>query len=392
MASTFTLNSKSYDGRYLKVTCTQTTNTTTKKSTIAWKIEAVGGSNNYYTTGPTTLVIGGVQVYKKSRTSAHEFPCAKGSVSGSVEIEHTGAAGEKEIEVSISTAIYTSTVSTQKGTWTLDPIPNFVRIAYHPNGGTVGNTEKYGLNADGYISSLSENTVWFFSLAYGESNDVHNASTFGLKRTGYTFAGWKIMRDGPVIDQTTQYPSTIFTDTNDPAKNTSNATDVRCRLQAQWEPTESGIDIDVTVKLIDTSNCGLGLWLQNYCKAQLTASATGKYGEIVGYKWSTGETTQTIITTGLTTPGVHTWTVTATDDRGQTTTAEVAVEVLPFDGELFVPMVDNGSGWDVFIAAIEDGASWEKLLPVIDFSEKQTTTTAVLGKAILGQMILGKVD
>lgn len=123
MATTYTLKSNSYDGRLMTLTCTQTPNLANNTSTISWTLTVSGGASNYYSTGPTTVTIGGTQVYYKDRVSysAQTFPAAKGSTSGSLTVNHSSD-GSKSLAVSLSTAIYTSTVSTASGTWTLDKI------------------------------------------------------------------------------------------------------------------------------------------------------------------------------------------------------------------------------------------------------------------------------
>lgn len=128
----FTLQSKSYDGRYLKLTCTQSQDVAANRSTVDWVLESVGGNSNYYYTGPTTVTIDGTQVYYRGRTGAHEFPCAKGSISGSLTLSH-GADGQKTAQVSLKTAIYTKTPTEKTGTWTLDAIPRQADLTAAPN-------------------------------------------------------------------------------------------------------------------------------------------------------------------------------------------------------------------------------------------------------------------
>lgn len=134
MAKTFTLTSASYDGRYMSVTCTQTPDIEANTSKIEWTLTVAGGSSSYYSTGPTTLLIGGQQAYYKGRVSYSKetFPAAKGSVSGSVSIAH-GTDGSKSVDVSLTTAIYSQTTKTVDGTWTLDAIPRFATITAAPN-------------------------------------------------------------------------------------------------------------------------------------------------------------------------------------------------------------------------------------------------------------------
>ena len=124
MASSFTLNSFSYDGRGMYLTCTQIQDVVNNKSTVNWTLTVYGGSVNYYSTGPTTVMIGGVQVYYAPRTSytTKKFPAAKGSVSGTLEVEHN-TDGSKSLVCSITTAIYDTYSETHDRTWVLDNIP-----------------------------------------------------------------------------------------------------------------------------------------------------------------------------------------------------------------------------------------------------------------------------
>lgn len=130
MAKTFTLKSNSYDGRYMELVCTQTpSDSKSNLSTIAWTLTTTGGSVQYYSTGPTKVVINGQTVYSQSRVAwdSYKFPAKKGSVSGTLTVEHDNN-GEKSISVSFSTAIKEATVGTYTGTWTLDSIPRYATV------------------------------------------------------------------------------------------------------------------------------------------------------------------------------------------------------------------------------------------------------------------------
>lgn len=120
----FTLQSHSYDGRYLFVSCTQEQNVAENKSVIHWTLTVTGGNSPCYTTGPTTLLIGGQRVYYApiAYYNVPQFPAAKGSVSGSLEIEHLPD-GSKSVECTLETAIYTGVLKTARATWELDAIP-----------------------------------------------------------------------------------------------------------------------------------------------------------------------------------------------------------------------------------------------------------------------------
>ena len=118
-----TFTSNSYKGRYLQLTITESVNVVENTSTLTWVLQSLGGSANYYTTGPTTVTIDGTQVYYKARTAwnTNEFPAAKGSTSGTITVAHDSY-GSKSISVGFSTAIYTSAVTEHGGYMTLSNI------------------------------------------------------------------------------------------------------------------------------------------------------------------------------------------------------------------------------------------------------------------------------
>lgn len=103
--ATFTSNNQS--GRYLQLTITETVNTPGNTSTLNWTLTSAGGASAYYTIGKTTIVISGQTVYEKAQTDWEDrvFPAAKGSVSGSLVVQHD-VNGKKTIEVSFKTRVY----------------------------------------------------------------------------------------------------------------------------------------------------------------------------------------------------------------------------------------------------------------------------------------------
>ena len=129
MANTFTLTSKAYKGRYLEVTCQQTPSVEGNTSEISWVLAVKGGDDPYYSTGPTTLTIGGQQVYygKRKSYTTHAFPTGKGSVSGKLTVSHDEL-GACAVEVTLSTAIYTETISTVSEAWQLEDIQRASKI------------------------------------------------------------------------------------------------------------------------------------------------------------------------------------------------------------------------------------------------------------------------
>lgn len=124
MASSGSIKSDSYEGRYLQLSWTQTKDVANNKSTIKWTLSSIGGTEVYYSTGATTVKINGTQVYYKDRMdwSTYAFPAAKGSVSGTTTINHASD-GTGSIKVELSTAIWYYAISSYSKTWTLDTIP-----------------------------------------------------------------------------------------------------------------------------------------------------------------------------------------------------------------------------------------------------------------------------
>ena len=182
--ATYTLYSKnSYDGRKLRLYCTSTTNIANNTSTIKWTLYSEGGNSSFYSTGPTTVTINGTEVYYKGRVaySTQQFPASKGSVSGSLTVTHNSD-GKKSITVSLATAIYTASVTTNSGTWTLDNIPRQATITSAPNFTDIQNpTIQYSNPAGNNVTSLQA------CISLTGSNDDIEYRDISKTGTSYTF-------------------------------------------------------------------------------------------------------------------------------------------------------------------------------------------------------------
>lgn len=107
---------------------------------------------------------------------------------------------------------------------------NVLTIKYNVNGGKI-TSDTYYVN-NGLVYIISDSSVLEAKWNYNEAheNGLYNASTFGLKREGYKFIGWKVGSSG----------TTIF-DQNDssvvPTDLTSNIKTGDCTitLYAEWE-------------------------------------------------------------------------------------------------------------------------------------------------------------
>ena len=176
MANTFQLNSQSYQTRYMYLTCSQEADIATNTSTISWTLTVTGGTSSWYSTGPTSVKINGVEVYSEGVVSWREerFPAARGSISGTTTVEHNEY-GEATIPVSIATAIYTGIVETKTGTWTLDSIPRKATLVSAPNFNDEENPTITYSNPAGEAVSVLQACI---------ADDVKDVSRTG---TSYTF-------------------------------------------------------------------------------------------------------------------------------------------------------------------------------------------------------------
>lgn len=159
-----TFTSDSYDGRYLQLTITESVNVAANTSTLTWTLTSAGGSASYYTIDATTVTINGTTVYSKARTSWDDrvFPAAKGSVSGTITVEHNSD-GTKSVAVGFSTRVYIYGPLEYGGTMTLS---NIDRTA------PTVSCSVSGITASGFrITANSSATadIWQYSLNGGSS-------------------------------------------------------------------------------------------------------------------------------------------------------------------------------------------------------------------------------
>lgn len=167
MATTFTLTSNAYSGRTMKLVGTITQqNIKDNYSIIEWELISQGGTSSYYTTGPTTVSAGGTTIFNIPRTSGNNFPSAKGSQKTTQKIYHNED-GTKSINVSLKTAIYTQTLSTKTGTFSLNRIIRYAELKSAPN--LTDNDEDYSITYNIPVPDLS-NTLYTIGI-YAHPDD-----------------------------------------------------------------------------------------------------------------------------------------------------------------------------------------------------------------------------
>ena len=179
MASTLTLNSQTYDGRYLQVSLTQTKDAANRRSIITGTVTSLAGESAWYATGPTTVNVAGTQRYSRARESDGIGQSNRNFVGTISEfyISHD-TAGNASVSVEIITAIYVSATQSRTGTWTLDSIGAATTAAGAPAACSVNQTVAEGnvtLSWSG-ASGGTNNAISSYEIQYSDSS---NNSTWG---------------------------------------------------------------------------------------------------------------------------------------------------------------------------------------------------------------------
>lgn len=176
-----TYTSNNYDGRYLQLSITETTNAISNKSTLKWVLTSAGGAVQYYTIGATTVTINGTTVYSKGQTdwSAKVFPAAKGSVSGTIDVPHNSD-GSKSITVVFKTRVYIYEPINYGGTLTLTKIDRAAPTVTLATSNITASSVKIKATA-----STTANR-WWYSTNGGSSWAEFNSTEGTAKETTIT--------------------------------------------------------------------------------------------------------------------------------------------------------------------------------------------------------------
>ena len=152
---------------------------------------------------------------------------------------------------------------------------NYIWIYYNKNGGSY-DTSKYSENEWGWIQYGG--TIKFHNVYYGSTTDTYDATTFGLYRTGYTFGGWYMDPPGTMLDQSTQYDSTVYKHYWDGTTTTATATGLSAYLYAVWNPNVVTVNINRDGSAWSGSGKGVKLYsgtTEKYTLSTSGSSATG---------------------------------------------------------------------------------------------------------------------
>lgn len=129
------VQTSSYQGRYLKLTVTQKKGSSEQNySTINWTLESIGGTDKYYTIFNYGVWIDETQRYdgsglKTKNWDTKKFPAAKGSISGSFIKYHNADGSVNDISFTLYGSVYKSATEKYTGTLSMESIPRYAKVS-----------------------------------------------------------------------------------------------------------------------------------------------------------------------------------------------------------------------------------------------------------------------
>lgn len=320
MALSGSVNTSSYQGRYVQLSWTATQSVANNTSTIKWTLKGAGtASSTWYKAGGFKAVINGTTVYSVSTDTRITLYDGTVIASGSLTIAHNSD-GTKSFSASVQAGIYYYAVNcTGSASFTLNTIPrassitsassvtlgNACSIKWTPNASSFKYKIKFSLGSwsytTGYISpnTTSAYTYTGYTIPVSVANYITSATTGTMTAYLYTYNGSSQIGSTASKTFTVTVPSSVI-------------------------PTISSFSVAVD-NSANSVIAGWGLYVSGYSKAKLTAAASGAYGSTIssftisGGTYSTTQTGTALSYTGatITSSGTKTFTVVAKDTRGR---------------------------------------------------------------------------
>lgn len=324
MALSGTVNSSSYEGRYIQLTWSATQSVANNTSTISWKLKGAGtGQAGWYMAGGFKVVINGDTVYSKSTDYRIQLYNGTQVASGTKTISHNSD-GSKSFSISIQAGIYTYAVNcTGSKSFTLNTIPRASSISWGSGTSSVaGITNGTNINISRASSSFTHTITYRFGSASG---------TVCAKTTA-TNVKWTIPLS--LLNQIPNATSgtgtmTCTTYSGSTAIGTSTL-GLTVTAPGSVKPTinSASVSIDNSANSIIA---GWGLYVAGYSKARITAAASGAYGSTVssftisgGYSITQSGSSLSYTGGKFTSSGSKTFNVVAKDSRGRASDTRAA--------------------------------------------------------------------
>jgi hypothetical protein len=354
MASTITIKSDDYKGRYMQLVCEQTKDEANNKSVIKWTLSSIGGEVNYYSTGPTSVYINATCVYYKDRVNytSEVFPAAKGSVSGTIEVDHNED-GTKGTSVLLNTVVYygSGSIKGYSSWWELDPIQRYARLTNAPSSfdntspPAVEYTYPSGNNVSKVEVCIADSAGYYALAPYGVVDKAKTSYTFtaddlkllnnNVPSNGTELAVMFVIRttytDGntDAEGKTSTYKMLEVADTKPTVTMTvtpSNPPSVPSALANTYIQGKSGVNATITAE---------GRYKATISKAEVTADTVGAG---CFFTPPTAKDTVTLTTGAITKSGNVEVVGSAKDTREFTGEAKQTINVTEYSRPLVIPI------------------------------------------------------
>lgn len=308
------VQTSSYDGRYLKLTVTEESySIDDNTSTIKWLLESIGGNSNYYNVYSCEVKINNVTQYGPTTKTwdSKVFPAAKGSTSGTVVIQHNADGTASPVAFSLRGAVFNNNPQTYSDSLTLTTIPRASSITV--TDANIGSSTNITINkaspsftttlyykASGQSSwtkivDKTSNQVYGWTVSTSFYSLIPNSKTISCQFKAETYSGSTL-----IGEKTT---NATFTATGDPIINSA---------------TIESID-NTTINLV-----GSNRMIRYISTIQVTVNASGANSASI----SQIKVNNVIASNGIATflnASTYSYNVTVTDSRGYTTTRTFAI-------------------------------------------------------------------
>ncbi len=152
------VQTSSYDGRYLKLTVYEESySIANNTSTVRWTLESIGGSVNYYTIYNWGVWVNGQQIYGTQTTywNSYNFPAKTGSATGTITVNHNADGSAGNVGFQLNGCVYYNKSNSYTGSISLTQIPRQANLTSAPDFNDEANpTIGYSNPAGNSVSSL----------------------------------------------------------------------------------------------------------------------------------------------------------------------------------------------------------------------------------------------
>lgn len=152
------VQTSSYDGRYLKLTVYEESySIANNTSTVRWTLESIGGSVNYYTIYNWGVWVNGQQIYGTQTTNwnSYNFPAKTGSATGTITVAHNADGSAGNVGFQLNGCVYYNRSNSYTGSISLTKIPRQANLTSAPDFNDEANpTIGYSNPAGNSVSSL----------------------------------------------------------------------------------------------------------------------------------------------------------------------------------------------------------------------------------------------